>query len=1080
MAILLYLAFFLSTVQADSTSEQELIRESKEQAQIYVSHILNRQDEPEHVWALAALADAHPQVNRYIAESIAELQVGPSYLKEFADSATTYGDRLYRAAQETGSPLLLLAWLLDEKDEGRKREVYAAFEFSTTDSPIDYEELIRRVLDQEELNEQVLPAGEFSLANLLLFYYSAGRNVLPDELTRKLAAGSITRNTNDRSLTATLHGVAGFLAHYDLSQYSRALDYYNLLLEDDRLPNSKFRMNIYVKLEYAMNQLGSYDRSLEIIRKFTLPLSGYLGQEETKQLINLGRGINFYALGKIEEAQEAYLEVQDAIDRQNILNQYHTVLFNNLALTYLKSGNFDRYLNLQHRAYEIADSMDSYTDKFSTLRNLFIFHRDHKNADLAQFYLNEARSIAENENDVQDLALVDLYSGSFHKNITGNFREARFYFSQAEENLNREDDFDLFQQLKFEQARLLEMMDRPEEAISIYHEIIGLSQTRENSRSRTEAYIKKANLHLEMGQIDSARAGILLYTEADLSGLNFHRLVQAKTVEADYLIHKGNPGQALELLNPVITQVVEWVQESTDLETGFWNVRPEFLEVFRLTANLHIDSGNPEKAVMVLDQLKSINDASLYQNPLVRSRQLSESELTQYQRITAEMDQLRKQLLSTESENMGPVQQRLDQLNARKRVMDRKISSATDRTPISLRSVQSRLSAYERVLHITELDDRFYIATISRSDVEFRTVPLDTLNRRLFEISIQQVADKETDLNNLYEIARILGVDKLDRRIKTVTVIPDSYLYQLPLDILPVTPPENPFSYGESTYFVERVETRYLTSLDDFRPPSDTREYENGFSGFGISSFEEYNDRNLVPLPFAGREVLSISNTLSNIDRKSTYLDTASTEARFNRIAPGSRILHLATHSEVSDRDPLFSRFYMSQHVSDDPDEFPGQVFAYELFELNLGNDLIMLNSCESGSGSYLQGSGVMGISRALRYAGAHTLVLNLWSVNDMMASEFAVRFYEGLNAGQSKSEALRNTKLHFLKEKNGNPHYWGPYMLLGEVDPIVQPDQPIRNIVAGSFMLYFMIIIAASLLARKRPRTNQSERASR
>ena len=122
-----------------------------------------------------------------------------------------------------------------------------------------------------------------------------------------------------------------------------------------------------------------------------------------------------------------------------------------------------------------------------------------------------------------------------------------------------------------------------------------------------------------------------------------------------------------------------------------------------------------------------------------------------------------------------------------------------------------------------------------------------------------------------------------------------------------------------------------------------------------------------------------------------------------------------------------------------------------------------MLNSCESGSGSYLQGTGVVGISRALRYAGAQSLVLNLWSVNDMMASEFAIKFYEGINKGETKSEALRNAKLYFLKTKNANPHYWGSYMLLGNEDAIIHPYAFTNNMVAASFMIFFFSLALAS-----------------
>jgi CHAT domain-containing protein len=158
----------------------------------------------------------------------------------------------------------------------------------------------------------------------------------------------------------------------------------------------------------------------------------------------------------------------------------------------------------------------------------------------------------------------------------------------------------------------------------------------------------------------------------------------------------------------------------------------------------------------------------------------------------------------------------------------------------------------------------------------------------------------------------------------------------------------------------------------------------------------------------------------------------------------------------------------MANTLTETDSTFSNQLFAYELFELNLNNELIMLNSCKSGSGPYIRGSGIMGFSRALQYAGAHSLVLNIWSVNDMLASDFAIHFYEQLNVGKSKSEALRATKRYFLETKNASPHFWGPYMLIGDTEPIVQPNRRSNLAVAGAFLLYFLVIVILTLFKEK------------
>jgi hypothetical protein len=106
-----------------------------------------------------------------------------------------------------------------------------------------------------------------------------------------------------------------------------------------------------------------------------------------------------------------------------------------------------------------------------------------------------------------------------------------------------------------------------------------------------------------------------------------------------------------------------------------------------------------------------------------------------------------------------------------------------------------------------------------------------------------------------------------------------------------------------------------------------------------------------------------------------------------------------------------------------------------------------------------------MGFSRALRYAGANSLILNSWSVNDMMASEFANQFYKNLNTGMTKAEALRTAKLHMLKNNNANPHYWGSYVLVGQNNPIIRPTEQTNIYLASSFMGYLVVLIIVSMV---------------
>src|SRR5699024_10314394 len=308
-------------------------------------------------------------------------------------------------------------------------------------------------------------------------------------------------------------------------------------------------------------------------------------------------------------------------------------------------------------------------------------------------------------------------------------------------------------------------------------------------------------------------------------------------------------------------------------------------------------------------------------------------------------------------------------------------------------------------------------------------------------------------------------LDDLPEQWTSLIVVPDSYLYQLPVGVLPVSPPSSAVSYGSSEYLVEQMEIRYLNSLKDLFRTESEQSYAFDFTGIGISDFEYTGDESLLSLPNASQEVESIAEEMNSVGTTRTFLDSGATPLAFRSGVSDSRILHVASHSKISEDTPLFSTIYLHPGTDEESaDSLSGQIFAYQLFNMDLENELIMLNSCESASGEYFQGAGIMGISRALRYAGAQSLVLNLWQVEDQLASDFAISFYEGLSEGKTKPVALREAKINFLKNRNANPHYWGAYMLNGNPQPVVDNKFFIAPLFAftifliGGLILYYYI----------------------
>lgn len=116
-----------------------------------------------------------------------------------------------------------------------------------------------------------------------------------------------------------------------------------------------------------------------------------------------------------------------------------------------------------------------------------------------------------------------------------------------------------------------------------------------------------------------------------------------------------------------------------------------------------------------------------------------------------------------------------------------------------------------------------------------------------------------------------------------------------------------------------------------------------------------------------------------------------------------------------------------------------GKLTAEEILELNLRNcDLIILSACDTGRGTEERGQGILGLRSAIMSAGAKTLIISLWHVDDEATRYLMTEFYKQLWLNhKSKAEALRLAQDAVKNNKDNlewkHPFYWAPWVLIGE-----------------------------------------------
>lgn len=178
--------------------------------------------------------------------------------------------------------------------------------------------------------------------------------------------------------------------------------------------------------------------------------------------------------------------------------------------------------------------------------------------------------------------------------------------------------------------------------------------------------------------------------------------------------------------------------------------------------------------------------------------------------------------------------------------------------------------------------------------------------------------------------------------------------------------------------------------------------------------------------------------------------DEAKEEA-FKRLAPGRRLLHVATHGFVLDAacfpevsNPLlYSGLALAganrrEQRSTGGDD--GILTAQEIAALDLsGVQWAVLSACDSRGSDVLAGEGVFGLQRAFRVAGAGTVVASLWRVTDKMARAWMQAFYAAsLERGLDTPAAVREASLTLLRNGKASgektqPGDWGAFVACGD-----------------------------------------------
>jgi CHAT domain-containing protein len=272
------------------------------------------------------------------------------------------------------------------------------------------------------------------------------------------------------------------------------------------------------------------------------------------------------------------------------------------------------------------------------------------------------------------------------------------------------------------------------------------------------------------------------------------------------------------------------------------------------------------------------------------------------------------------------------------------------------------------------------------------------------------VAEAQELLHELYNQLVTPVRDQLNAS-RHLVIVPHGFLHKLPFHAL----------YDGAAYLIEHHTISYLPSASllrycrrlPARQVAPLAVKRNAMIAFGYGWQGQ--------LPAAESEAQAIASLLGGV----AYTGAAATVATFQSVAPTAELLHLATHGEFRADDPLYSYLLLAE----------GRLTTLDIFNLRLQATLVTLSACDTGQSLIGGGDELLGLLRAILYAGAAAVVVSHWRIDDTATRRLMIAFYQRLAAGEGKATALQRAQRQCLHDAGSltHPYTWAAFFLVGD-----------------------------------------------
>ena len=349
-------------------------------------------------------------------------------------------------------------------------------------------------------------------------------------------------------------------------------------------------------------------------------------------------------------------------------------------------------------------------------------------------------------------------------------------------------------------------------------------------------------------------------------------------------------------------------------------------------------------------------------------------------------------------------------------------------------------------------DEPYLYAFLLRPDKKERKLQVFKLEVKEEEI-VQAVTEIRTAIEKLAQLNQGVGVDQINRvslpafevlgakifskdlqeamtDLEGTYIVPFEHLHYLPIHAMP---------FGEH-FLIDQMAVAYLpaASLLPYVPTeSPFLANSSHFLGIGVDAWGNYSA--------FSQEIHKIQTMdLWSNTRFRSLRNEAAIKPNILPQLPNADIIHFSTHGYFSQQDSLESGLLLyeedEEFVVSEREGTDLILSAYELREQQLKAELVVMSACVTGQSENHPGDELLGLSRALLFAGAKSMILTLFASfkgTTVHPETHIGHFYQyWLAENQSKAQAFRNY-IRLVKDHPlfSHPLFWFPYIYIGSLE---------------------------------------------